>query len=89
MSRVKNNVKKCREERMMSKTELARRALLSVLTIDRVERGENCRPKTKRQILKALGFEISDRHLVFPDPQPSPEQESETESDSGLSPQFA
>jgi len=34
-----NNVRKIRIERMMSKAELARRANLSVLTIDRVEKG--------------------------------------------------
>ncbi|HAA58980.1 MAG TPA: hypothetical protein DCE42_29770 [Myxococcales bacterium] len=64
--RVKNHLKKVREERMMSKAELARRAGLSVLTIDRIERGERCRHSTKRKILEALGISIFDRDLVFP-----------------------
>ena len=62
-----NNVRKFRMERMMSKAELARRAGISPLTIDRVERGMNCRMDTKRKILEALGLKPSDRKLVFPE----------------------
>lgn len=61
-----NNVRKFRMERMMSKAELARRAGVSPLTVDRVERGLNCRMDTKRKILEALGLKPSDRKLVFP-----------------------
>lgn len=61
-----NNVRKFRMERMMSKAELARRAGISPLTVDRVERGLNCRMDTKRKILEALGLQPSDRKLVFP-----------------------
>lgn len=61
----KNNVRKIRIERMMSKAELARRAGMSTLTIDRVERGLPCRMDTKRKILEALGLKPSDRMLVF------------------------
>ena len=43
-----NNVQKLREDQLLSKAELARRAGVSVLTIDRVERGESCRVDTKR-----------------------------------------
>lgn len=63
----KNNVRKLRMERMMSKAELARRAGLSTLTIDRVERGMTCRMDTKRKILEALGLTPSDRVTVFGD----------------------
>ena len=62
-----NNVRKFRMERMMSKAELARRAGISPLTVDRVERGMNCRMDTKRKILEALGLKPSDRKLVFPE----------------------
>ena len=41
---------------MMSKAELARKAGLSTLTIDRVEAGRPCRLDTKRKILIALGM---------------------------------
>ncbi len=51
--------------RMMSKAELARRANLSVLTIDRVEKGFGCRMDTKRKILEALGLRLADRVRVF------------------------
>jgi DNA-binding XRE family transcriptional regulator len=61
----KNNVRKLRMERMMSKAELARRAGLSTLTIDRVEKGMPCRMDTKRKILEALGLTPSDRVKVF------------------------
>ena len=60
-----NNVRKIRIERMVSKAELARRANLSVLTIDRVERGYGCRMDTKRKILEALGLSLADRVRVF------------------------
>lgn len=50
---------------MMSKAELARKAGLSTLTIDRVEAGKTCRLDTKRKILHALGFKVSDRDSVF------------------------
>jgi len=49
----------------MSKAELARRAGLSVLTIDRVEKGITCRMDTKRKIILALGLQVSDRYKVF------------------------
>lgn len=63
--KVPNNVRKIRIERMMSKAELARRANLSVLTIDRVERGYGCRMDTKRKLLEALGLSLADRVRVF------------------------
>ena len=60
-----NPVRQARIERMMSKAELARRAGLSVLTIDRVEKGLGCRMDTKRKILEALGLSLADRVRVF------------------------
>ena len=63
--RVPNNVRKIRLERMMSKAELARRAAVSTLTIDRIERGLPCRMDTKRKILEALGLKPSERETVF------------------------
>jgi predicted transcriptional regulator len=52
---------------MLSKAELARKAGLSTLTIDRVEAGKSCRLDTKRKILQALGLRISDKDGVFGD----------------------
>jgi DNA-binding XRE family transcriptional regulator len=60
-----NNVQRIREEQLMSKAELARRAGVSVLTIDRVERGNECRVDTKRKIILALGLKVTDRNKVF------------------------
>jgi predicted transcriptional regulator len=50
---------------MMSKVELARKAGISTLTIDRVEAGRPCRLDTKRKILLALGLRITDKDQVF------------------------
>ncbi len=60
-----NNVQRFREALMMSKAELARRAGLSTLTIDRIESGRPCRLDTKRRILMALGMRVADRDKVF------------------------
>jgi DNA-binding XRE family transcriptional regulator len=60
-----NNVQRFRESLMMSKAELARRAGLSTLTIDRIESGRPCRLDTKRRILMALGMRVADRDKVF------------------------
>lgn len=60
-----NNVRKLRQAAMMSKAELARRAGVSPLTIDRVESGCPCRMDTKRKILEALGLSPSAREQVF------------------------
>lgn len=61
-----NNVRKIREERLISKMELARLAGISAATIDRIERGEICRMETKRKIILALGFTLSEKNKVFP-----------------------
>ena len=54
-----------RESLMLSKAELARRAGLSALTIDRVEAGRPCRLDTKRKILEALGLKVADHQSIF------------------------
>ncbi|MBU1119355.1 helix-turn-helix domain-containing protein [Patescibacteria group bacterium] len=61
-----NNLRIFREDLMMSKAELARRAEVSVLTVDRIERGENCRMGTMRKLLEAMGIPIVRRIEVFP-----------------------
>jgi DNA-binding XRE family transcriptional regulator len=62
-----NRVQTLREDRLLSKAELARRSGLSVLTIDRVEKGAPCRLDTKRKIILALGLKVTDREQVFTD----------------------
>ena len=61
----KNEVRKFRENLLMSKAELARKAGLSTLTIDRIEKGKVCRPETKRKVLLALGLKLSEREKLF------------------------
>jgi DNA-binding XRE family transcriptional regulator len=56
-----------REKILMSKAELARKAGVSPLTIDRVEQGKNCRMETKRKLLFALGYSLSEKDKIFPE----------------------
>ncbi len=60
-----NSLKKYREQILMSKAELARKAELSVQTIDRIEKGESCHLATKRKIMLALDLDFSKKHKIF------------------------
>ena len=60
-----NNVRNIRESRLMSKSELAKAANVSIPTVDRVEKGYPCRMETKRKIIKALGLSLDERDRVF------------------------
>jgi DNA-binding XRE family transcriptional regulator len=62
---AKNHVRELREALLMSKAELARKAGVSTLTVDRVEGGKDCRMDTKRKIIQALGFDLKEKHKVF------------------------
>jgi DNA-binding XRE family transcriptional regulator len=62
-----NKVKKIRESLLMSKAELARKAGISPLTVDRIENGAPCRMATMRKLILALGFRLEDREKVFPE----------------------
>jgi DNA-binding XRE family transcriptional regulator len=62
-----NKVKKIREKMLLSKAELARKAGVSPLTIDRIEKGKDCRMETKRKIIIALGYKLSDKDKIFLD----------------------
>jgi DNA-binding XRE family transcriptional regulator len=60
-----NNVKRIRETQMLTRAELARLAGLSPLTIDRIEKGMDCRITTKRKLLLALGLRVSQKGKLF------------------------
>ncbi len=60
-----NCVRQIREAKMMSKAELARKADVTVQTIDRIEKGNDCRLDTKRKIILALGYKLVDRTRIF------------------------
>lgn len=72
-----NEVREARENKMMSKAELARKAGVTVQTIDRIEKGYECRLATKRKIILALGYELAERTKIFKDPS-HPEAESKS-----------
>jgi DNA-binding XRE family transcriptional regulator len=65
--RFKNSLRKIREAQMLSKAELARKAGVSPITIDRIEKGMPCRMDTKRKIILALGLNLSEKDRVFGD----------------------
>ncbi len=60
-----NNVRQIREALLMSKAEFARKAGVSPITIDRLEKGMPCRMETKRKIILALGYNLSEKDKVF------------------------
>lgn len=62
---AKNSLKKIRESMLMSKAELARKANVSPITIDRIEKGLPCRMETKRKIILALNYKLSDKDKIF------------------------
>ena len=77
-SRLKNNVRRLREDRLLTKAELARQAGVSTLTIDRVESGMPCRMDTKRKIILALGMTVAEKDQVFVrSPEAVDDQETE------------
>ena len=62
-------LKALRERFLISRSELARKASLSVATLDRIEKGKPCRLDTKRKIVEALRFNpwLNDEKLSFPE----------------------
>ena len=63
--RAPNRVRRLREEQLLTKAELSRKAGISPLTLARIEGGRECRVDTKRKIILALGLTPSDRAKVF------------------------
>ena len=63
----RNLVKKIRKELMMSKTELAQKAGITIKTINRIENNLSCRIESKRKILLGLGYKITEKDKVFPE----------------------
>ncbi|MGE5257231.1 MAG: helix-turn-helix transcriptional regulator [Hyphomicrobiales bacterium] len=64
---AKNRLKAVREALLMSKTELAKQADVSPITISRIEKGMPCRMETQRKLLLALGLKLSDKPKIFKD----------------------
>jgi DNA-binding XRE family transcriptional regulator len=61
-----NKLKDYREQHLISKTELARTAEISLVTLDRIEKGFDCRLSTKRKIIEALGLDLDNKDEIFP-----------------------
>ena len=64
---TENSLKLLREQLLLSKAELVRKAGVSPMTIDRIENGEKCRMETKRKIILALGYSLEDKDKIFTD----------------------
>ncbi|MBU0567621.1 helix-turn-helix transcriptional regulator [bacterium] len=62
-----NKVKEIREEKLISRSELAQMSSLSISTINRIEQGK-AQPSltTMRKILNALGVPRERKEMVFP-----------------------
>jgi DNA-binding XRE family transcriptional regulator len=60
-----NNLTEFREQRLMSRAELARKAEISPLTILKIENGQKCRPETARKIILGLGYSLEDRDYLL------------------------
>jgi DNA-binding XRE family transcriptional regulator len=54
-----------REQRLMSRAELARKAEISPLTILKIEKGQRCRPETARKIIHGLGHSEEDNSILI------------------------
>lgn len=52
------NLETYREQRLISRAEMARKTGLSPLTINKLEGGRSCRPDTAKKILESLDIEI-------------------------------
>jgi transcriptional regulator with XRE-family HTH domain len=61
----KNRLRSYREAQLLTKAELARKAGISTLTIDRIEAGMPSRMDTMRKIILALGLKVTDKHKLF------------------------
>ena len=59
--------KEIRENLMISKAELSIKAKILPMTITRIEQGKQCRMETKRKVILALGYKISDKDKIFGD----------------------
>jgi DNA-binding XRE family transcriptional regulator len=77
LSTVGNRVREMRENKLMTQSQLARKARVALRTIHSVEKGMNCRMDTKRKILLALGLRFEDKDMVFPSMRRSVPQMSE------------
>jgi DNA-binding XRE family transcriptional regulator len=56
-----------REQRLMSKAELAQVAGVALLTINLIEQGRTCRSQTLHKIIRALGYALADKERICPD----------------------
>ena len=66
---TQNPLKVLPERLLISRSELARKANLSVMTVHRIENGKPCRIDTKRKIVETLGFNpwLSKQRISFPE----------------------
>jgi len=63
---AENRVRELRENKLLTQSQLAHTAGVSLRTIHNVENGMTCRIGTKRKILLGLGLGFEDQDMVFP-----------------------
>lgn len=60
-----NSLERYREQILISKAELAKKAGVSPLTIDRIKKSRSCRLETKKKIILALDLKLSEKNKIF------------------------
>ena len=81
---AENRVRELRENKLLTQSQLAHTAGVSLRTIHNVENGMTCRIGTKRKILLGLGISYEDQDMVFPPMQHSVPMISATNREHGL-----
>ena len=69
-----NRVRELRRRRLMTQEQLARRARISLRTVQSVEKGLTCRRDTVRKLLRGLGIPFEDWQAVFLPTSPAPSE---------------
>jgi DNA-binding XRE family transcriptional regulator len=66
-SMPKNYVRFFRNKFMFTRAELAQKAGVSKSCISQIEAGNPCKLATKRKIITAFGFSVTEKDRIFPD----------------------
>jgi DNA-binding XRE family transcriptional regulator len=60
-----SKLEEVRHQQLLSRSELARKANLSTLTILKIEHGRKCRPGTAKKIIAGLGYSIEEKEQLY------------------------
>jgi DNA-binding XRE family transcriptional regulator len=63
---IGNRVRELRRMRLMTQSQLARKAKVALRTIHSIEQGKDCRLDTKRKLIRAFEVPLENKDQVFP-----------------------